>query len=183
VSSAQDAGASTTTTTAPADPKQSRSGGSDETELTGDTADRVKAAALEAVPGGTIIRVETDSDGSPYEAHVRKADGAEVVVKVNEAFEVTGTEEHARGGEHGTGRGGPGGGETALTGDTADKVRAAALDAVPGGTVLRVETDSDGSPYEAHVRKADGSEVEVKVNDAFEVTGIEDHQPGERGPR
>ncbi len=66
-------------------------------------------------------------------------------------------------------------GETLLTGTTAQKVRAAALDAVPGGTIIRVETDSNGSPYEAHVRKSDGSEVTVKVNESFKVTDIEAH--------
>ena len=156
-----------------------------ETELTGEVAEKVKAAALAAVPGGTIIRVETDNDGSPYEAHVRTAEGTEVVVKVNDAFEVTATEEG--GGRHGgkRGPGGPGPGETALTGDVATKVTAAAQAAVPVGTFLRVETDNDGSPYEAHVRKADGTMVEVKVNESFEVTSVEEHTggPGRRGPR
>jgi uncharacterized membrane protein YkoI len=58
-------------------------------------------------------------------------------------------------------------------GDAADKVKAAALAKVPGGTVLRVETDADhGSPYEAHVRKADGTEVEVLVDKDFNVTAV-----------
>jgi hypothetical protein len=63
--------------------------------------------------------------------------------------------------------------ETALTGDTASKVRAAALAKVPGGTIERVETDADhGSPYEAHVRKSDGTELEVLVNKDFQVTAV-----------
>ncbi|MEA2441606.1 MAG: hypothetical protein QOH76_3030 [Thermoleophilaceae bacterium] len=63
--------------------------------------------------------------------------------------------------------------ETPLTGDVAAKVKAAALAKVPGGTVERVETDSDhGSPYEAHVRKSDGTELEVLVNKAFAVTAV-----------
>ena len=62
--------------------------------------------------------------------------------------------------------------ETALSGDTATKVREAALAKV-SGTVERVETDADhGSPYEAHVRKSDGTEVEVLVNKDFEVTAV-----------
>jgi len=64
-------------------------------------------------------------------------------------------------------------GETLLTGTTAAKVKAAALHAVPGGTILRVETDSDGSPYEAHVRKSDGSVVTVNVDGNFAVTSTE----------
>jgi hypothetical protein len=63
--------------------------------------------------------------------------------------------------------------ETLLTGDTAAKVKAAALAKVPGGTIERVETDADfGSPYEAHVRKADGTSVQVLVDDSFQVTAV-----------
>jgi hypothetical protein len=63
--------------------------------------------------------------------------------------------------------------EVALAGDVAAKVKAAAEAKVPGGTVERVETDVDhGSPYEAHVRKADGTELEVLVNSDFQVTAV-----------
>ena len=66
---------------------------SDETLLTGDTATKVREAALKAVSGGTIERVETDADGhAKYEAHMTKADGTQVTVYVNEQFEVVGTE-------------------------------------------------------------------------------------------
>ncbi len=64
--------------------------GEKEVLLTGDTAAKVKAAAEAKVSGGTVERVETDADSSsPYEAHVRKSDGSEVVVLVNKSFEVT----------------------------------------------------------------------------------------------
>ena len=66
--------------------------GPDETLLTGTTADKVAAAAKAAVPGATIIRVETDSEGSPYEAHMKKTDGTFVTVKVDKDFKVTSTE-------------------------------------------------------------------------------------------
>ena len=63
--------------------------------------------------------------------------------------------------------------EAALPADVAAKVKAAAEAKVSGGTVERVETDVDhGSPYEAHVRKADGTELEVLVNKDFEVTAV-----------
>ena len=63
--------------------------------------------------------------------------------------------------------------EQPLSGDTAAKVKEAALAKVSGGTVARVETDVDhGSPYEAHVRKSDGTELEVLVNKSFEVTAV-----------
>ena len=65
-------------------------------------------------------------------------------------------------------------GETLLTGSTAAKVTAAAKAAVPGGTIIRVETDSGGATYEAHMTKADGSEVTVKLDASFKVTAVQD---------
>jgi hypothetical protein len=64
--------------------------------LAGDTADKVKAAALAAVPGGTIQRVENDAEGSPYEAHMTTADGKQVTVKVDASFKATSTEDGNR---------------------------------------------------------------------------------------
>ena len=62
--------------------------------------------------------------------------------------------------------------EEPLSGDVASKVRAAALAKVPG-TVERVETNVDSSaPYEAHIRKADGTEVEVQVGHDYAVSAI-----------
>ena len=149
---------------------------SPETPLEGDVATQVTAAAQAAFPDGTIDRVETDNDGV-YEAHVTKADGTHVIVQVGADFTVTATLDQPQGGHGPGGHGGPGkggAGETLLTGDTAANVTAAAQAAVPDGTIDRVETDSDGSPYEAHVAKADGTQVVVKVDASFAVTGIED---------
>jgi hypothetical protein len=62
---------------------------SDETPLTGDTAAQVRKAALAAVSGGTIERVETDADGNAaYEAHMVRSDGTRVTVYVNKSFDV-----------------------------------------------------------------------------------------------
>jgi uncharacterized membrane protein YkoI len=62
--------------------------------------------------------------------------------------------------------------EQLLTGDVAAKVRAAALAKV-SGTVERVETNVDSSaPYEAHIRKADGTEVEVQVSKDYSVAAV-----------
>ena len=63
--------------------------------------------------------------------------------------------------------------EKLLTGTTADKAKAAALAAVPGGTIERVENDAEGATYEAHMVKADGTHVTVKMDANFKVTGIE----------
>ena len=164
---------------APADPSTSQR--SDETLLTGEKADTVTAAALTKYPGATVERVETDSDGV-YEAHIVTADGTHVIVAVGEDFTVTGTQEMTggRGGHGGPGGTGGGNGETPLTGDTADKVTAAALAKYPGATVERVETDSDGV-YEAHIVTADGTHVIVAVGEDFTVTGTQEKTGGPQG--
>jgi hypothetical protein len=66
--------------------------------------------------------------------------------------------------------------EVLLTGDAATKATAAANQAVPGGTILRVETDAEGT-NEAHVRTSDGKQVTVKLDADFKVTSVEN------GPR
>jgi uncharacterized membrane protein YkoI len=63
-------------------------------------------------------------------------------------------------------------GETLLTGSDLAKATAAAQGAVPGGTIIRVETDSGGATYEAHIKKADGTEVEVQVNSDYTVAAV-----------
>jgi uncharacterized membrane protein YkoI len=69
-------------------------------------------------------------------------------------------------------------GETALTGANLATARAAALKAVPGATVDRIETDADGAVYEAHMTKADGTRVTVKFDKDFKVTSTEDGRGG-----
>jgi len=66
--------------------------------------------------------------------------------------------------------------ETELTGEAATKAREAALAAVPRGTVLRASTESASDPskaaYEVHVRKSDGSVVEVLLDSSYKVLAV-----------
>ena len=109
-SAASGSGSTTTTTpstTAPsttAPTAQHPWGGqrSDETSLTGDALTKVTDIARAKVPGGTIIRVETDADGNAaYEAHMTKADGTPVTVYVDKDFNVVSVETGGPGGGHG----------------------------------------------------------------------------------
>jgi hypothetical protein len=81
------------------DPAQ-MSHGPGETVLTGSAAAGAKAAALGAVPGATVVRVETDSGPAAYEAHLRRSDGSYVTVKLDKGFHVVAT-------QSGFGAGGP----------------------------------------------------------------------------
>ena len=63
--------------------------------------------------------------------------------------------------------------EKSVSSATAATLRAAALKAVPGGTVYRIETDAGDGVYEVHMKKADGSLVTVKFGKNLEVTKVE----------
>jgi uncharacterized membrane protein YkoI len=156
--------------------------------LSSEVAAKVKAAALDKVPGATVLRTEAGGPyGTPYHAHIRTSNGARKVVLVNSSFEATavqadrgpgGRGRPGRRGDHGgPGRpGGPGHGETALTGDTKSKVEAAVLDKYPGATIERTETNTDGSaPYESHITTKDGKQLEVQVSKDFEVVASNEH--------
>ncbi|MHC6219469.1 PepSY domain-containing protein [Arthrobacter sp. MMS24-S77] len=76
-------------------------------------------------------------------------------------------------------RGATHGNETALTGDTAAKVKDAVLAANSGATVENMTTEDDGSAaYEAHITKSDGTHATVKLDANFKVTATETGGPG-----
>jgi uncharacterized membrane protein YkoI len=146
--------------------------------LSGDTAAKVKAAALEKVPGATVLETEAGGPYStPYHAHVRTSDGTLKVVLVNAQFEATAVQadngRRGRGDRDGDGpggHGGPGRGETALTGDTKKQVEAAVLAKYPGAKIVRTETNGDSAaPYESHITTSAGKELEVLVSKDFKV--------------
>jgi uncharacterized membrane protein YkoI len=153
-------------------------------QLSAADAAKVKQAALDKVPGDTVLRTEAGGPYStPYHAHIKTSDGKRQVVLVNASFEATAVQADngPRGGRGPGGRhGGPGGPghepETALTGDTKQKVEDAVLARYPGATTVRTETNSDGdAPYESHITTTDGKELEVLVSKDFEVVGANEH--------
>jgi hypothetical protein len=72
---------------------QAVGGGDSEEQVSGPSADRAGAAALEAVGGGTVTSVEReDGDGEgAYEVEVRRADGSQVEVAISDEFQALGT--------------------------------------------------------------------------------------------
>ncbi len=144
-------------------------------------AAKVKAAALDKVPGATVLRTEAGGPyGTAYHAHIKTSDGTLKVVLVNSSFEATAVQADqdrgGRGDRDGDHRGGPGRGETALTGDTKDKVEAAVKAEYPGATIVRTETNGDSAaPYESHITTSAGKELEVHVSKDFAVVDAREH--------
>ncbi len=60
--------------------------------LTGADLDHAKAAALEFTGGGTVTEAEVGDDGAAYGVEVRKDDGTQVEVRLDETFSVIGSE-------------------------------------------------------------------------------------------
>src|SRR6185436_8900618 len=114
---------------------------------------------------------------TPYHAHIRTSGGTLQVVLVNSGFEATAVQaDRGRGRGPGGRHGGPGAGETALTGDTKEKVEAAVLAKYDGATIVRTETNNDSTaPYESHITTSDGKALEVLVSKDFKVVDAREH--------
>lgn len=117
-------------------------------------------AALVAVPGATVLDVRKDkADG--FGVLVRTADGVKKVVKLDASYAVVSVQDAKQGRGHHKG--------ADVTGEAFSKAEAAALSAVPGGTVVHVH--KKGSGYHALVKKSDGTAVVVTLDANFAVTG------------
>ena len=80
---------------------------SDEKSIPSATAATLRAAALKAVPGGAVYRIETDAGDGVYEAHMTKADGSLVTVKFDKNLKVTKVESGMGAGDPGPARQAP----------------------------------------------------------------------------
>ena len=101
-------------------------------------AAKVTAAAIDKVPGATVLETEAGGpNGTAYHAHIRTSDGKLEDVLVNATFQATAVQaDNGRGGGR---HGGPGHGnhaaETPLTGDPNDHVAAAVTAKYPGAPI------------------------------------------------
>ena len=65
-----------------------------------------------------------------------------------------------------------------LQGRAFDRATAAALQEVGEGTVTETEVGDDGAAYGVEIRLDDGSQVEVELDESFDVTGTEQDEDG-----
>lgn len=140
-------------------------GGKDRVAVTDEEKTKASEAALVAVPGGTVLEVKKDRAGG-FGVIVRTSDGAKKLVKLDSGYALVSVQD-AKGkgkGRHGKHRGQG----TEVTGEAYTKAEAAALTAVPGGTVVDVHLK--GTSYHVLVKKADGTKVLVTLDANFSVT-------------
>ncbi|MBA3365267.1 MAG: PepSY domain-containing protein [Actinobacteria bacterium] len=74
--------------------------------------------------------------------------------------------------------GGSGDDEQALVGATLERATAAALEHTGGGIVTETEAGDDGAAYGVEVRLDNGSQVEVNLDENFDVIGQEADDDG-----
>ena len=137
--------------------------------LTGNTSDRASKAALAETGGGKVTDSERDNEnGATYEVEVTKADGNQVDVRLDDQFKVVAAETDHEDDDD----------DQHLTGATLDRASKAALAKTGGGKVTGSERDTEhGATYEIEVTKADGSQVDVRLDDQFKVVAAEaDHE-------
>ena len=148
-------------------------------DVSGSERDRVSSAALDATGGGKVTSAETSDDpGEAYEVEVRKDDGTEVDVTLDQDLKVVGQDADDRddsrddtGDDNDT--------DVNDTRDADDRVLSAAertsaekaaKAAVGGGTVTDVDASDDpGTAYDVEVTKADGTEWNVDLDTDFAV--------------
>ena len=147
-------------------------------DLSGNQRDRVVAAARQVTGPGEVISVESsdrDRDGEDaadrdeaYEVEIRKADGTEVEVSLDEDLQVTpGSREDDRSDDANEQ---PEAEDRVLSAAEHTRAEKAAVAAVGGGHVTRVEASDDrGVAYEVDVQMADGTEWDVDLDSSFAV--------------
>lgn len=148
-------------------------------DVKGDERDRVATAATGAVGGGEAVDVETSDDrGEAYEVEVRRADGSEIDVTLDENLEVVGKDVDDADDDRDD-RDDDADDRTDNTPDADDRVLSAterasaekaALAAVGGGTVRDVEASDDrGAAYDVEVIDKDNVEWDVDLDASFKV--------------
>jgi hypothetical protein len=143
------------------------------------------AAALEHMGGGTVTETETGDSGATYSAEVRMDDGTQIEVQLDESFAVIGQEADDDGSdgaedevaefdevaEASSDDEGDDADETdtAITGPDLERASRVALDHMGEGRVTGTEVGDEESYYEIEVTLDDDSQVDVQLDEAFNV--------------
>lgn len=143
------------------------------TAATAEQTQQATDAVLTRYPGATVLQVFV-RDGDGFAVLIRTGDGHKKVVLLDEQYAIQSVENlrkhHGKRGPHGK-QGHHKMGHD-VTGPAFRKAEQAALQKVPGGTVMDVH--KKGKKYYAFVKKDDGSVVIVVMNSGFTVTGTKD---------
>ena len=153
---------------------------SDNDRLSGSTLERASDAALDEVGEGTVTEAERSDDlDHAYTVEVRRDNGTEVDVELDDDFAVVRVDGVVPGSAPGaapdspaTGTDAPG--TDAIDADDRAKADAAALAEVGSGTVTDLDRSNDADhAWEVEVTAADGRETDVELDADFAVVRVD----------
>lgn len=154
--------------------------GDSEAPITGSALEQAKAAALESTGEGQVTETEVGDEESYYEVEVTRDDGRQVDVQLDQNFNVVatedevGAEDEAQGEDEGAAEESSGDSDTPITGPDIERASAAALAHLGGGRVTDTEVGDEESYYEVEVTLDDGRQVDVQLDENFNVVGTEE---------
>jgi len=159
----------------------------DNDALTGSSLERASDAALAEVGEGTVTEAERSDDlDHAYTVEVRREDGSDVDVELDEDYEVVRVDGASTGGgATGTNSETPSddptdaatGDDAAISADDRSSAEKAALDAAGPGTVTDLDrSDDTDHAWEVEVTGADGRDVDVELDAQFAVVRIDSDQ-------
>jgi uncharacterized membrane protein YkoI len=128
----------------------------DDTPISGDALAKASAAALAITGGGTVTQTEVGNENgryTVYKVEVTRSDGRQVDVQLDTNFAVLGST---------TDPPGP---------DALAKAEQVALAFTGGGTVTKTDVGDEHSLYTVEVRRSDGRQVDVRLDQNFAVVG------------
>lgn len=135
-------------------------GGDDDRPLAGGDLDRASRAALAEAGGGEVV--DSERDDGRFEVEVLRPDGTRVEVTLDDSFAVV----HSELDDHDDPDD-----DRPVTGEELERVTQAALAETGEGTVTDAEQEADGT-YEVEVRRADGTEVDLRLDEDLAVTHV-----------
>ena len=174
-------------------PAIAQAGGDSETPIPNTDIERASTAAIDHLGGGTVTDTEIGDEESYYEVEITRDDGGQVDVQLDENFNVVGSKDdvgtedevgpedesvvESDGVEDEGAEESSSDSETPIPGPDIERASAAAIDHLGGGTVTDTEIGDEESYYEVEVTLADGRQVDVQLDEAFNVVGTEDDGP------
>lgn len=169
-------------------PAIAQAGGDSETPIPGSDIDGATAAAIDHLGGGRVTDTEVGDEESYYEVEVTRENGGQVDVQLDENFNVVATEDDVNDedeaglddeAEVDEAEESSSDSETPIPGPDIERASAAAIAHLGGGRVTDTEVGDEESYYEVEVTLEDGRQVDVQLDENFNVVGIEDDGPGE----
>jgi uncharacterized membrane protein YkoI len=158
----------------------------DNDRLTGSSLERASDAALAEVGEGTVTEAERSDDlDHAYTVEVRREDGSDVDVELDDDYKVVRVEGATTGGTSGSNSDSPSseptgaasGDDAPISADDRSSAEKAALDAAGPGTVTDLDrSDDTDHAWEVEVTAADGSDVDVELDAQFAVVRIDSDQ-------